>query len=156
MQDYLMRYVMGFLFWLKNIVLWLDQGLNVLLMGDPDETLSRRAGRARAKGYAWGCYLCRVLDWIDKRHCAKSILGDHEHEGNNSVPQMVARWRRGEDPTWTPHIITLGDNQVVTIDYSKVRIAGEPIVNLGEIYSPEQLQKLIDSTGSNVKAGGKK
>ena len=39
--------VMAVLFWLKNILLWLDQGLNVLLMGDPDETVSRRAGRAR-------------------------------------------------------------------------------------------------------------
>ena len=134
-----MRYVMGFLFWLKNILLWLDQGLNTLLLGDPDETLSRRAGRARAKGQAWGCYLCKVLDWIDPRHCAKSIDGDDEHEGRNSVPQMVARWSVGLPATWTPKFIyTLKDNVTVTLDLKKIRLAEE---SLGEHYNNEQLNK---------------
>jgi len=136
-----MRYIMGFLFWLKNIVLWLDQGLNTLLMGDPDETLSRRAGRARAKGEAWGCYLCKILDKIDTRHCAKSIEGDDRDEGRNSVPQMLARWSLGLPATWTP--------KSEAVDFTQLRPEGEPLV--GEVYSDEQINKLINKTASYIK-----
>ena len=127
---------MGFLFWLKNIAVWFDQGLNTLLLGDPDETLSRRAGRARAKGERWGCYLCKVLDWIDQRHCAKSVEGDDEFEGKNSVPQMLARWEIGLPPTWIP-----------TIDMSNIRSSDEPLI--GELYSQEQIQQLINNIERN-------
>jgi hypothetical protein len=60
-------------YWFKNILLALDQLLNVLLWGDPDETLSRRAGRARDKKLSWGCRLCSILDAIDPRHCQKTL-----------------------------------------------------------------------------------
>lgn len=131
-----MRYVMGLLFLLKNILLWLDQGLNVLLLGDPDETLSRRAGRARADGEAWGCYLCKVLDWIDPRHCAKSIDGDDLHEGRNSVAQMLSRWSLGLPATWTPK---------KTNTTSIPRPSGEPIGDVGEAYNIEDINKLGDT-----------
>jgi len=113
-----MKYLMGFLFWLKNILLWLDQGLNTLLLGDPDETLSRRAGRARAKGKQWGCLLCKVLDWVDPRHCQKSIEGDDEYEGKNSVSQMVARWQLGLPATWTPKLVVTPHVTIVGEAYS--------------------------------------
>jgi len=135
--------VMAVLFWLKNILLWLDQGLNVLLMGDPDETVSRRAGRARLKGKTWGCLLCKVLDWIDPRHCETSVLGDDEHEGMNSVAKMVGRWRRGMAPTWTPNIIILEGNQTIDLaDVAGAQKAAEGIGNLGEQYSYDDLQKI--------------
>lgn len=49
-----------------------DQLANAAANGDPDETISSRADRARGEGKRWGCVLCRVLDWISKDHCRKS------------------------------------------------------------------------------------
>lgn len=69
--------------YLWNVLIWLDQGLNVLLGGDPDETLSSRMGKAVREDR---CVLCKGLCWllhlIDKNHCAKSI---EEDEGKNEV-----------------------------------------------------------------------
>lgn len=127
-----MKYVMGFLFYLKNIIIWLDQGLNTLLMGDPDETLSRRAGRARNAGRKWGCLLCKVLDWIDPRHCGKSIEGDDEFEGRNSVANMVSRWQLGLPPTWTPEFVTkLGPTTTI-----------EAPEWVGEVYADKDIDNL--------------
>ncbi|MBC7861134.1 MAG: hypothetical protein H7Z39_20620 [Burkholderiaceae bacterium] len=49
-----------------------DQLANAAANGDPDETISSRADRARGEGQRWGCVLCRLLDWIDPTHCEKS------------------------------------------------------------------------------------
>lgn len=98
----MMTFLMGLLFYCKNLALALDQLGNALIGGDPDETISRRAGRARVRNETWGCWLCRVLDWIDGRHCASSVVGDNTEEGMNSVPQMLSRWQRGEPATWFP------------------------------------------------------
>lgn len=49
-----------------------DQLANAAANGDPDETISSRADRARSEGRRWGCRLCRVLDWVDKNHCSNS------------------------------------------------------------------------------------
>lgn len=49
-----------------------DQLANAAANGDPDETISSRADRARGEGRHWGCVLCRLLDWIDPQHCQKS------------------------------------------------------------------------------------
>ena len=69
-------------FW--NILIWVDQGVNVLLapllnlifridgFGDPDETLSSVFGKY--SGQCVMCYrICKILHWIDKGHCEKSI-----------------------------------------------------------------------------------
>jgi len=66
--------------YLLNWLIWIDQGLNTALGGDPDETLSSRLGkhRARCRLCDW---LCRVLDRIDPGHCADAIEADEgEHE----------------------------------------------------------------------------
>jgi hypothetical protein len=68
--------------YLWNLLLWADQGLNTLLGGDPDETLSSRSGKAQAKGIWWGCCFCRLLDIFDKDHCKNNIELD---EGSNAV-----------------------------------------------------------------------
>lgn len=60
----------------KRVFLATSQLLNALLGGDEDETLSSRAGKARARGRRWGCVLCRVLDALDKDHCIKAIERD--------------------------------------------------------------------------------
>lgn len=49
-----------------------DQLANAAANGDPDETGSSRAARARREGRRWGCILCRILDTIEKDHCKKS------------------------------------------------------------------------------------
>ncbi|NOV27999.1 hypothetical protein E5S69_31430 [Cupriavidus necator] len=58
-------------FW--NILISIDQLGNALFAGDPDETISSRAGKAMQKRQAWGCILCKALNWFDKDHCLKSI-----------------------------------------------------------------------------------
>ena len=49
-----------------------DQLGNAALNGDPDETVSSRANRARSEGRRWGCVLCRILDWLQPDHCRDS------------------------------------------------------------------------------------
>ncbi|ALF01681.1 hypothetical protein CPT_Percy47 [Caulobacter phage Percy] len=66
----------GRYFW--NLLIALDQLLNTLLAGNPDETLSSRAYKASLKGKAWGCILCKLLDKIDKNHCAESVEPDEK------------------------------------------------------------------------------
>lgn len=55
-----------------NLLIAFDQLLNAILGGNPDETLSHRAKRARDAGRRWGCVLCRVLDLFDRDHCDKA------------------------------------------------------------------------------------
>lgn len=49
-----------------------DQLANAAANGDPDETLSSRANRARKERRIWGCRMCAVLDWLDPDHCKRS------------------------------------------------------------------------------------
>ncbi len=58
--------------YILNVLIVLDQLANAVLRGDPDETLSSAAGKARNAGGRWGC----VLDWIDPDHCNKAIEHD--------------------------------------------------------------------------------
>lgn len=76
--------------WIWNILLWLDQGLNVLLapvlnfvlsprfkFGSPDETLSSVFGKnVRANACRLCKIICALLHKIDKNHCAKNIEED--------------------------------------------------------------------------------
>jgi len=58
----------------------LDQALNTLLGGDPDETLSSRMGK-RTDTCAVCRFLCKLLNKIDPRHCKKSIEPDEGTRG---------------------------------------------------------------------------
>lgn len=53
-----------------------DQLANSAFGGDPDETISSRAGKAARSGRRWGCVLCRLLDRLDPEHCEKSLEWD--------------------------------------------------------------------------------
>ena len=65
-----------------NILIAVDQLANVLLLGDPDETISSRMGKYAVKGRGWiPCQLCKLLNLFHKDHCIKSIEVD---EGNIS------------------------------------------------------------------------
>jgi hypothetical protein len=58
-----------------NLLISLDQLGNSLLGGDPDETISSRAGKAKGHSKIASA-LCWVLDKIDANHCEDSIEDD--------------------------------------------------------------------------------
>jgi hypothetical protein len=74
--------------YIYNILVAIDQFLNALFCGDPDETISSRAG----KRHPW---LARWIDWFflkvfkQPNHSAASVVDD---EGNDSVPPSQ-RWQ---------------------------------------------------------------
>lgn len=39
------------------------------------QPISARAAKARRDGKRWGCWLCKLLDYIDKDHCNKNLGG---------------------------------------------------------------------------------
>ncbi len=78
--------------WIFNILIALDQLLNTIFWGDPDETISSRAAKARLEGACWGCFLCKMLDLIDKKHCEDALEHD---EGKNSVMAIYKRNQEG-------------------------------------------------------------
>ena len=67
----------------KNLLIGIDQLANTIIAGDPDETISSRAGKnvkAGKKGpWKW---LCLILNKFDKNHCQESI---EEDEGKDAV-----------------------------------------------------------------------
>lgn len=68
---------------LLQAAIWFDQGLNVLLGGYADETLSARAHRMRVKGHKyWGRSanaIDRVFFW-QKDHCLNSYLSEKQRK----------------------------------------------------------------------------
>lgn len=65
----------------RNILISIDQFINTIFRGDPDETISSRWGKDKDKTLI-AKVGCNVLDVIDKDHCEKSI---EEDEGKNAV-----------------------------------------------------------------------
>jgi hypothetical protein len=57
-----------------NVGIVTDRGLNVLLLGDPNETLSQRTARARVAGSRWAAWTCRVLSFLSRLFGER---GDH-------------------------------------------------------------------------------
>ena len=63
--------------YLYNILIGIDQLVNAILGGDPDETISSRMGKRAAKGDSLFCnLLCKLLNLIQKDHCQKAIEKD--------------------------------------------------------------------------------
>lgn len=59
-----------------NLLIAMDQLANTIFAGDPDETISSRAGKAARRGKRWGCILCKILHILHTDHCEKSIESD--------------------------------------------------------------------------------
>lgn len=59
--------------WFHSVMYCVDCTGNALAGGDPRETISSRAGKAQKAGRRWACVLCRLLDLVQKDHCALSI-----------------------------------------------------------------------------------
>lgn len=68
--------------YLWNLFIAWDQGINTLLGGDPDETLSSRVGRASLAGKRWARIAERIIDRLFELlgegpgHCRRSIEWD--------------------------------------------------------------------------------
>ena len=68
-----------------NVLTSVDQLANTVLGGDPDETISSRAGKSMEKHGGkkpWSYLLCRTLHILDKDHCKKAI---EEDEGKDAI-----------------------------------------------------------------------
>lgn len=62
-----------------NILIALDQFINTIFGGDPDETISSRIGKitsTRPESCRFCVFLCKVLHKIDPDHCNKVIEKD--------------------------------------------------------------------------------
>lgn len=65
--------------YIKNIGIAIDQLLNVVLLGSPDETLSSRAHRAYRDGKIFGQIFRPVINTLffwQKDHCAEAYLSE--------------------------------------------------------------------------------
>ena len=63
------------LLYIKYILIALDQLLNTVLLGFPDETLSSRSYRTEQEGYRLGAILRPIIDTLmcfDPEHCRTS------------------------------------------------------------------------------------
>jgi hypothetical protein len=88
---------------IRNILVWLDEGLNVFIIGIigifydvpcPDEgsphyTVSQVIAELRQRGYAFGVISCKILTWLfrpfnlnvkDYDHCREALRGVKEGE----------------------------------------------------------------------------
>lgn len=65
-----------------NVLIGVDQLVNALLGGDPDETLSSRMAKARKHGCKPCYYICRMLHWFDPNHCKNEREDD---EGDREI-----------------------------------------------------------------------
>lgn len=82
MRQRLVQFSVGVGRYFLNIAIWLDQGVNTLTGGDPDETVTSRAAKAARRGHRWGCVLCRLLDKIHRGHCERGVELD---EGRDAL-----------------------------------------------------------------------
>lgn len=80
--------------YIYNLILALSQFLNAILLGDPDESISGRLGRAHASGRAkWWVYpLLFVNDWV-----WRVTTGEENH----SVNAVEAEERPHEKELWS-------------------------------------------------------
>ncbi len=61
--------------YLINILISIDQFFNTLFGGDPDESISSRAGKREGKNII-PTVLCWFLDKLDPGHCKDAIEAD--------------------------------------------------------------------------------
>jgi hypothetical protein len=93
--------------YLFNIFLAVDQALNTLLLGHPDETLSSRLGRTIGKErYFWVSPLRAIVDLLFffdveylldgriKNHCEKSIMPLEQENFREMVDYEIWSWSK--------------------------------------------------------------
>lgn len=93
--------------YLYNLLLAIDQFLNTLLLGHPDETISSRLGRAKGKERYFFVAPLRVLIdtlfWFDyelyddghtARHCEKSVMPLEQQNFRTVVDYEIWSWQK--------------------------------------------------------------
>lgn len=68
----------GWKVYVLRILLSLDQLLNTLWGGYPDETISSRCERGRLRGYWYWCWLAKFLNWLDPNHTMEALRSEKE------------------------------------------------------------------------------
>lgn len=63
---------------MHRFLVGLDQFVNVITFGEPDETISSRSARAALQGKKWGIVMSKFLNLFQKDHGAKAQAGDVE------------------------------------------------------------------------------
>lgn len=79
--------------YVHRVLVALDQFGNVILGGDPDETISSRSARATERGNWLGKFMCWWLDKIQPQHGEKAECGDLERA--KIVEQIESRELNG-------------------------------------------------------------
>lgn len=64
--------------YIKNILISIDQLINALFGGNPDETLSSRAYKFSRKGCYWYANIINGLFFWQRNHCQESEEKDDE------------------------------------------------------------------------------
>ena len=73
--------------WSRSVLIAVDQLVNTLLGGWPDETLSSRAWRWHVAGVrSWPCTLIDRLFFWEHNHCFASYVS--EREGRQLPPEL--------------------------------------------------------------------
>lgn len=78
--------------YILEILIWIDQGFNVLLGGKADETLSSRAYRADMDGKILGKFFRPLIDKLffwQKEHCRVAYLSEIDRK---QLPKNFLRW----------------------------------------------------------------
>ena len=65
-------------FW--KLLVAIDQLVNTILGGSPDETISSRLGKRQRRGCKVCSFLCNILNMFEENHCEKSIEEDENRD----------------------------------------------------------------------------
>lgn len=74
-------------FW--SLLIALDQLLNAVMGGQPDETISSRCAKLWLEGDGFGCFMCKILDFFQKNHCRKVIELDEGDSVKGSLDLLA-------------------------------------------------------------------
>jgi len=105
--------------YIVNVLIALDQFANALMGGDPDETISSRAGRALRSKHKplWARVLCWLLNWIDPRHCIDAIEPDEGVDCNHNHCWHDAGMMYAVYPAkYVQECCWCGEKRVITVD----------------------------------------
>ncbi len=65
--------------YVRRLLVSIDMLCNVIIGGQPGDTMSYRAAVARANGSRFGCIFCKFLDLFQQNHCSITMASD-DHE----------------------------------------------------------------------------
>ena len=75
--------------YLRGLLVAFDYAVNALLAGVPNETLSSRAHRMRAKHQPYWWWIAGAIDWVFRgkpNHCERA----YRHERSSSLPVIFS------------------------------------------------------------------